>query len=211
MGDPGIEPGVRLREGVTVPCHTLRPVAHAPKKRRERVITCGSMQRQDGNLCDLAICLPSWCFRAGPTMKSTQTHTGLTLWRACFLVLGYALGPVISVISFSLALPNFSEDGFRICVLVALLVYMIFLGERVERAIRAIVARNAWLRGLHPKRINTLRDIAVMAVPSSTILVAPGGSLREALAEIAALSFGTAIVLVIYNECEMALKRWRKS
>ena len=26
--DPGIEPGVRLREGVTVPCHTLRPVAH---------------------------------------------------------------------------------------------------------------------------------------------------------------------------------------
>ncbi len=29
VGDPGIEPGVRLREGVTVPCHTLRPVAHA--------------------------------------------------------------------------------------------------------------------------------------------------------------------------------------
>ena len=27
VGDPGIEPGVRLREGVTVPCHTLRPVA----------------------------------------------------------------------------------------------------------------------------------------------------------------------------------------
>jgi len=26
VGDPGIEPGVRLREGVTVPCHTLRPV-----------------------------------------------------------------------------------------------------------------------------------------------------------------------------------------
>lgn len=30
VGDPGIEPGVRLREGVTVPCHTLRPVAHFP-------------------------------------------------------------------------------------------------------------------------------------------------------------------------------------
>ena len=30
VGDPGIEPGVRLREGVTVPCHTLRPVAHLP-------------------------------------------------------------------------------------------------------------------------------------------------------------------------------------
>ena len=28
MGDLGIEPSVRLREGVTVPCHTLRPVAH---------------------------------------------------------------------------------------------------------------------------------------------------------------------------------------
>ena len=31
VGDPGIEPGVRLREGVTVPCHTLRPVAHCQK------------------------------------------------------------------------------------------------------------------------------------------------------------------------------------
>jgi hypothetical protein len=31
VGDPGIEPGVRLREGVTVPCHTLRPVAHLRK------------------------------------------------------------------------------------------------------------------------------------------------------------------------------------
>ena len=32
VGDPGIEPGVRLREGVTVPCHTLRPVAHCQDK-----------------------------------------------------------------------------------------------------------------------------------------------------------------------------------
>ena len=30
VGDLGIEPSVRLREGVTVPCHTLRPVAHVP-------------------------------------------------------------------------------------------------------------------------------------------------------------------------------------
>jgi hypothetical protein len=30
VGDLGIEPSVRLREGVTVPCHTLRPVAHLP-------------------------------------------------------------------------------------------------------------------------------------------------------------------------------------
>lgn len=40
VGDPGIEPGVRLREGVTVPCHTLRPVAHdrvqlRPMRRRD--------------------------------------------------------------------------------------------------------------------------------------------------------------------------------
>ena len=28
VGDLGIEPSVRLRQGVTVPCHTLRPVAH---------------------------------------------------------------------------------------------------------------------------------------------------------------------------------------
>ena len=33
VGDPGIEPGVRLREGVTVPCHTLRPVAHCSIER----------------------------------------------------------------------------------------------------------------------------------------------------------------------------------
>ncbi len=45
MGDPGIEPGVRLREGVTVPCHTLRPVAHAPNW-RERVITRAPRKRQ---------------------------------------------------------------------------------------------------------------------------------------------------------------------
>ena len=32
VGDPGIEPGVRLREGVTFPCHTLRPVAHWPAR-----------------------------------------------------------------------------------------------------------------------------------------------------------------------------------
>jgi len=36
VGDPGIEPGVRLREGVTVPCHTLRPVAHFKLKRSPR-------------------------------------------------------------------------------------------------------------------------------------------------------------------------------
>ncbi|SIN96942.1 hypothetical protein SAMN05444287_0714 [Octadecabacter temperatus] len=28
VGDPGIEPGVRFRERVTVSCHTLRPDAH---------------------------------------------------------------------------------------------------------------------------------------------------------------------------------------
>ena len=36
VGDPGIEPGVRLREGVTVPCHTLRPVAHFKQKQSPR-------------------------------------------------------------------------------------------------------------------------------------------------------------------------------
>jgi hypothetical protein len=49
VGDPGIEPGVRLREGVTVPCHTLRPVAHGPDKDcagREGVITSAPMGRQ---------------------------------------------------------------------------------------------------------------------------------------------------------------------
>ena len=50
VGDPGIEPGVRLREGVTVPCHTLRPVAHmsiAHCVRQWGVITSAIMGRQD--------------------------------------------------------------------------------------------------------------------------------------------------------------------
>jgi len=33
VGDPGIEPGVSRLEGVTVPCHTLRPVAQTLLKR----------------------------------------------------------------------------------------------------------------------------------------------------------------------------------
>ena len=37
VGDPGIEPGVRLREGVTVPCHTLRPVAHLELRPKPRI------------------------------------------------------------------------------------------------------------------------------------------------------------------------------
>ena len=51
VGDPGIEPGVRLREGVTVPCHTLRPVAHLTKgvPWRERVITIAPLRRQQEN------------------------------------------------------------------------------------------------------------------------------------------------------------------
>lgn len=49
VGDPGIEPGVRLREGVTVPCHTLRPVAHLRPSHcaeREGVITSDPKGRQ---------------------------------------------------------------------------------------------------------------------------------------------------------------------
>ena len=52
VGDPGIEPGVRLREGVTVPCHTLRPVAHfdpAHCTGRGGVITSGPYRRQGEN------------------------------------------------------------------------------------------------------------------------------------------------------------------
>ena len=36
VGDPGIEPGVSRLEGVTVPCHTLRPVAHFKLRRLPR-------------------------------------------------------------------------------------------------------------------------------------------------------------------------------
>ena len=42
VGDLGIEPSMRLREGVTVPCHTLRPVAHAPNHKPEREGVCRS-------------------------------------------------------------------------------------------------------------------------------------------------------------------------
>jgi len=51
VGDPGIEPGVRLREGVTVPCHTLRPVAHCCwlSQKREAVFTKPPLRRQPEN------------------------------------------------------------------------------------------------------------------------------------------------------------------
>jgi len=50
VGDLGIEPSVRLREGVTVPCHTLRPVAHFHRALRcVRVITCVKKHRQQEN------------------------------------------------------------------------------------------------------------------------------------------------------------------
>ncbi len=51
VGDPGIEPGVRLREGVTVPCHTLRPVAHLPETCSDvGLITSARAGRQQENL-----------------------------------------------------------------------------------------------------------------------------------------------------------------
>ena len=48
VGDLGIEPSVRLREGVTVPCHTLRPVAHLPSDEHlnEGVISLVKKYRQ---------------------------------------------------------------------------------------------------------------------------------------------------------------------
>ena len=50
VGDLGIEPSVRLREGVTVPCHTLRPVAHFHRALRcVWVITCVKKHRQQEN------------------------------------------------------------------------------------------------------------------------------------------------------------------
>ena len=73
VGDLGIEPSVRLREGVTVPCHTLRPVAHLPsvehlnegvislvKKYRqlenplkfELILAQKAKQRKKGEICD---------------------------------------------------------------------------------------------------------------------------------------------------------------
>lgn len=51
VGDLGIEPSVRLREGVTVPCHTLRPVAHVPAAGAGcgGLITSGAKARQGEN------------------------------------------------------------------------------------------------------------------------------------------------------------------
>ncbi len=52
VGDPGIEPGVSRLEGVTVPCHTLRPVAHCPTLNAEceALITGLVWGRQQENL-----------------------------------------------------------------------------------------------------------------------------------------------------------------
>ncbi len=59
VGDPGIEPGVRLREGVTVPCHTLRPVAHLPSVEHLNagVISLVKMYRQLENPLKLGLIL----------------------------------------------------------------------------------------------------------------------------------------------------------
>ena len=51
VGDLGIEPSVRLREGVTVPCHTLRPVAHCfLTEKSDRVSTIEAQRGQQKNI-----------------------------------------------------------------------------------------------------------------------------------------------------------------
>lgn len=57
VGDLGIEPSVRLREGVTVPCHTLRPVAHyrAALPFGEAVFTVPRRGRQPENILQLTL------------------------------------------------------------------------------------------------------------------------------------------------------------
>ena len=55
VGDLGIEPSVSRLEGVTVPCHTLRPVAHLPAlpAEREGLITGPIGGRQQENLLQM--------------------------------------------------------------------------------------------------------------------------------------------------------------
>ena len=87
VGDPGIEPGVRLREGVTVPCHTLRPVAHfcadpistegqitVVSRSVNRKITC-LFARETG--LTLAMKKPSWIIAKE---KARRAENAATLW-----------------------------------------------------------------------------------------------------------------------------------
>ncbi len=57
VGDPGIEPGVGHPEGVTVPCHTLRPDAHRshPKQAAWGRDNGPSGQRQRQKLAALGV------------------------------------------------------------------------------------------------------------------------------------------------------------
>ena len=60
MGDLGIEPSVSRLEGVTVPCHTLRPVAHrsAVAAECEGLITGHVRGRQQENRLQISATLP---------------------------------------------------------------------------------------------------------------------------------------------------------
>ena len=60
VGDLGIEPSVSRLEGVTVPCHTLRPVAHRSAKAAEceGLITGHAKERQQENRLQIMTSLP---------------------------------------------------------------------------------------------------------------------------------------------------------
>ena len=92
VGDPGIEPGVRLREGVTVPCHTLRPVAHyqvtvAPDVGRDYKRTSGASTGKSqvfvGSL-HFRICAHAWKISA--TSRRTRFSPLRGLDGRCFRV-----------------------------------------------------------------------------------------------------------------------------
>ena len=92
VGDPGIEPGVRLREGVTVPCHTLRPVAHchAHCAGREGVITSAPKGVKAKFPCDAmaavskaeAMKKPKWVVEKEQAKKA-EARDRLAVWFAC--------------------------------------------------------------------------------------------------------------------------------
>jgi len=96
VGDLGIEPSVRLREGVTVPCHTLRPVAHFPSgldpwrggvfrdravgRQGENALQRGTLARIVGAWCErwqMAAKKPKWVIEKE---QAKRENTRETVW-----------------------------------------------------------------------------------------------------------------------------------
>ena len=132
-----------------------------------------------------------------------QKHL-LTDTRVNALVLaGLILLPIAAVLLLSAWLPDLATWHFRVISAALAGAHVFAAGTVTERAFDHFSAQSAWLQRLHPKRRDTLRDIAVLAAPASIVIAVPGGSFGATLFEMGVLALTVALALALYNELEM--------